>query len=87
MYFLTMLFASSAFSIRNPGHLRSMSNQLVLDFQIQQLVALASLSFAQLGSQPVYLALPLLPILLAIFFRFFCHSGFVKSRSHPIDPA
>jgi hypothetical protein len=33
-----------------------------------------------------YLTLPLaLPILLAIFFRFFCHSGFVKSRLRPIE--
>jgi hypothetical protein len=35
-----------------------------------------------------YLTLPLaLPALLAIFFRFFCHSGLVNSRSPSIDSA
>jgi hypothetical protein len=41
-----------------------------------------------LGWQLDYLTLPLdLPILLAIFFRFFCHSGLVKSISHSTDQA
>jgi len=43
---------------------------------------------ARLVSELAYLTLPLfLPILLAIFFRFFCHLGLVKFLSHPRDLA
>ena len=46
-----------------------------------------SITYAQSHSTQVserfYLTLPLaLPALLAIFFRFFCHSGLVNARTH-----
>ncbi|HKZ42739.1 MAG TPA: hypothetical protein VJ044_17380, partial [Candidatus Hodarchaeales archaeon] len=74
MYFLTTLFASSAFSIRNPNQLSTISGSWVLELQVLVLEQLSQLPWVALvearlpdpTARPAHLACHFLPFLLPL---------------------